>query len=184
MGHLGAARVVQLARDRFYWPHLEADIEHYVTKVCRCLKQRQPNRNTKAPLVPIVTTAPFELVSIDFLHLERSKGGYEYILVISDHFTRFVQAYPTRNKSSTTLQKSCSETMPSSLVSRKEYSMTKAGNLKTDYSKRYKRTVESRSPTQHRTTPSAMDRWKGLIEHSFLCCVHSQKTRKETGRST
>ncbi|PIK48803.1 hypothetical protein BSL78_14341 [Apostichopus japonicus] len=103
MGHLGAARVVQLARDRFYWPHLEADIEHYVTKVCRCLKQRQPNRNTKAPLVPIVTTAPFELVSIDFLHLERSKGGYEYILVISDHFTRFVQAYPTRNKSSTTV---------------------------------------------------------------------------------
>ncbi|PIK58362.1 hypothetical protein BSL78_04750 [Apostichopus japonicus] len=38
MGHLGAARVVQLARDRFYWPHLEADIEHYVTKVCRYCK--------------------------------------------------------------------------------------------------------------------------------------------------
>ena len=43
MGHLGADRVYQLARDRFYWPHMERDIIHYVTKVCSCLKQRRPN---------------------------------------------------------------------------------------------------------------------------------------------
>ena len=102
MGHLGAERVTSLARDRFYWPKMQHDIEEYTTKTCQCLKQRRPNTVPRAQLHPIVTMEPFELVSLDFLHLEKSSGGYEYILVIMDHYTRFAQAYPTRNKSSKT----------------------------------------------------------------------------------
>ena len=102
MGHLGAPHVVQLARERFYWPNMEDDITHFVTKVCPRLKQRQPNLSTRAPLHSVTNSYPFELVSIDFLHLEQSSGGYEYIIVIIDHLTRFAQAYATKNKSATT----------------------------------------------------------------------------------
>ena len=102
MGHLGAPRVVQLARERFYWPNMEDDIIHFVTKVCPYLKQRWPSFSTRAPLHNVTTSYPFELVSIDFLHLEASSGGYEYILVVIDHFTRFAQAYATKNKSAKT----------------------------------------------------------------------------------
>ena len=104
MGHLqlGAEKVTNLARQRFYWPRMQSDIEFYISKACRCLKQRVPALKPRAPLQPITTSSPFELVSIDFLHLERSNGGYEYILVIIDHFTHYAQAYATRNKSAKT----------------------------------------------------------------------------------
>ena len=102
MGHLGAERVMELARERFYWPFMRADITHYVTKVCRCLKQRKPATHVTAPPQPILSTAPFQLVSIDYVHLEPSSGGYQYILVIMDHYTRFAQAYATRDKSTKT----------------------------------------------------------------------------------
>lgn len=63
---------------------------------------KKPNRTDRPLMVPIVTTQSLELISVDVLHLEKSKGGYEYILVVMDHYTRFAQAYPIRNKAGKT----------------------------------------------------------------------------------
>uniref|UniRef100_A0A8C5PEK4 Gypsy retrotransposon integrase-like protein 1 n=1 Tax=Leptobrachium leishanense TaxID=445787 RepID=A0A8C5PEK4_9ANUR len=103
MGHLGVERTLTLIRDRFYWQHMQKDVEHFVTRVCECLKKKKPNKPTRAPLSTITTTYPFEMVSVDFLHLEKCKQSYEYILVVMDHYTRFAQAYATRNKSAKTV---------------------------------------------------------------------------------
>ena len=92
MGHLGPDRVFQLARKRVYWPRMYTDIAEYIQNQCICKFQKRPLRKYHAPLQSILTSSPMELVAIDFLHLERSTSGFEYILLIVDHFTGFAQA--------------------------------------------------------------------------------------------
>ena len=58
-----------------------------------------------AELINIYSTQPLGLVCIDFLSLERSKSGYENILVITDHFTKYAQAFPTRKQTASTKAK-------------------------------------------------------------------------------
>ena len=105
MGHLMTDRVYQLARQRVYWPKMYSDIDEFVHNRCQCIVNRKPNRDVHAPLQSIHTASPMELVAIDYLHLETSSRGHEYVLLIVDHFTRFAQAYPTKNKSALTAAK-------------------------------------------------------------------------------
>ena len=86
--------VVDLARERVYWPHMSHDIEEYITQKCRCLKQDVP---IVAPLQSLTSFCPGDLV-IDHVYLETAAGRYEYILTITDRFTRLLQTYPLRNR--------------------------------------------------------------------------------------
>ena len=75
LAHLGVERVLDLARQRFYWPNMESCIRDFVQKKCRCLISRKPNVPERAPLVPIESTYPLEMVSLDYMHLDKCKRG-------------------------------------------------------------------------------------------------------------
>ena len=100
MGHVGPEKVIELAQQRFYWPRMGTDITNYITKQCQCIVTKKPNLAERAPLVPIKATYPFEIVALDFLKLDKCQGGFEYVMIVVDHFTRFTQMYATRTKSS------------------------------------------------------------------------------------
>ena len=96
MGHSGYERVIGLSKNHFYWPNYEKVIKEYVTKKCKCLKDKKPNLAQRAPLETITTTQPSELITTDYLNLDQCKGKYKYLLVVLDHFTKFVQAFPKK----------------------------------------------------------------------------------------
>ena len=99
-GHQGYDKTLALVQQRFFWPRMSVDIADWVDNCGRCLRfKSQPHL---APLVGITTTEPLELVCTDFLKVDAASNGVQYILVITDHFTRYAKAVPCRNMSAKT----------------------------------------------------------------------------------
>jgi hypothetical protein len=95
MAHVGVEKVLDLAQQRFYWPRMASDIEHYIRRKCPCVVAKKVNVGDCAPLVPIKATYPFEMVSIDFMEMDVCKGGFRYVLCVIDHFTDEIQVQPS-----------------------------------------------------------------------------------------
>ena len=98
MGHLSVDCTLQLIKDRFYWPRMADVVAHFISKACSCVKKKKPTKIEVAPLQSILISASMELICLDFLHLDQGGGWCEYLLVVADYFSGFMQAYPTRNK--------------------------------------------------------------------------------------
>jgi len=85
-----------LVRNRFHWPNMTNDVESWVKQCLRCILRT--GKAEREPLVDINSSQPLELVCMGYLTREASAGGYEHILVIIDHFTRYAQAILMKNR--------------------------------------------------------------------------------------
>lgn len=97
-GHQGQARTMHLARQRFFWPKMEVDIKDYVKCCQRCILAKTPDPSARAPLESIRTSAPMELVCLDFWSAEDTKQRSVDVLVMTDHFTKLAHAFPCPNQ--------------------------------------------------------------------------------------
>ena len=96
-GHLGIQRMVQRVKQRFYWPGITLDVTRWCAKCSVCAGRKGKPNPRKAPLTQLPTGAPFDRIALDILdtHKPTSKG-YRYVLVISDYFTKYTDAFPLR----------------------------------------------------------------------------------------
>ena len=96
VGHQGRVRTLSLLRERFFGPNMQVEATQHIAKCSRCLKRKSTPQ--VAPLQPILVSQPLELVHLDYLTLEPSKGNIENVLVITDHFTRYALAYASKTQ--------------------------------------------------------------------------------------
>ena len=97
IGHLGVERSLDLLKDRFYWAGMAKDMENHIKSCDRCLRFKAKPHKTE--LHPILATHPMELVHIDYLTIESGKTDKDInVLVVTDHFTRYAQAYVTKTQ--------------------------------------------------------------------------------------
>ena len=79
------------------------DVTSYLNSCPRCLRRK--SQTDQAPLLNIEVNQPLELVHLDYLKIEPSKGNVENVLIVTDHFTRYAQAYPSKSQTALTTAK-------------------------------------------------------------------------------
>ena len=95
VGHLCQDRVLELLRDRFFWPGMHMDVASYINSCPRCIRRKtQPDT---APLHNIEATQPLELVHLDYLQIEPSKGNIENVLIVNRPFHKICTSLSLQN---------------------------------------------------------------------------------------
>ena len=97
-GHQGLDWTLALVRERFYWSTMNHDATEYVTNChqCHVAKGHYPGPHTQQG--SLVANNPLDLLCIDFLKVDPSRDSKENILVLTDAFTKFSQAFITNNQ--------------------------------------------------------------------------------------
>lgn len=73
-------------------------MKEYVKCCQRCNLAKTPDPSARAPLESIRTSAPMELVCIDFWSAEDHKQHSVDVLVVTDHFIKLAHAFPCTNQ--------------------------------------------------------------------------------------
>ena len=72
------------------------DVASYINTCPRCIRRK--SQSDTAPLHNTEATQPLELIHSDYPQIEPSKGNIENVLIVTDHFTRYAQAYPSKTQ--------------------------------------------------------------------------------------
>lgn len=104
LGHQAAERTLALARSRCYWPGMVTDITNHCQRCERCTLAKA-GKKLHPSMGSLMASRPLEVVAIDFTVLEKGSNGIENVLVITDVFTKFTQAVPTKDQKAVTVAK-------------------------------------------------------------------------------
>ena len=97
-GHQGLERTLELVQSWVFWPNMFKDVDTYLLN-CECCQVSKGNYvGPKTQLGSLSAKQPLELLYIDFTKADPSKGGKENVLVLTDAFSKFSQAFVTNKQ--------------------------------------------------------------------------------------
>ena len=105
LGHQGQERTEQVIRERCWWPGVHLDVKKWISECERCVVAKGPYLPVRTPMGSIIATKPLEVLAMDFTQLEPATDGRENVLVLTDVFTKYCVAIPTRDQRATTVVK-------------------------------------------------------------------------------
>jgi hypothetical protein len=100
LGHKGVQATWETIRQRFYWPHLRADVLHHVSSCHPC-----QIRNTRKVQIPITVSTPatlFSKIYVDVMNMPPG-GGFKFIVAARDDLSLAAEGRALRSSNASSL---------------------------------------------------------------------------------
>lgn len=102
-GHQGVERTTELVRQRCYWPGLTSDVASWCQECERCQAAKDTRPLAKGFMGRLLSSRPNDILAVDFTVLEPTSTGIENVLVMTDVFSKYTLAVPTRDQRAETV---------------------------------------------------------------------------------
>ena len=96
MAYMGIRKTTEKLKSQFHWMGMSTDVRSHIQKCNRFKKSKRPKASLQNYTVghPMMARIVLDIIG----PLPRSKKYNQYILVIGDHFSRWMEAYPLPNQ--------------------------------------------------------------------------------------
>ena len=103
-GHLGEENSINCIRERFYWPGFSQHARDWCHSCYACAAWKTPTPHGHAKLQSIVPGYPLQIVAVDIMGpLPETPSHNCYVLVGTDYFTKWTEAYAVPNLTAETV---------------------------------------------------------------------------------
>lgn len=103
-GHPGAEETIRSIREHFFWSGMNREIKRYVAQCELCICTKPLHGQPTVGLRPRSPKTAWETLAVDLMGpYPLTRKGHRYILVVTDLFTRWVEAFPLRNAEAPTI---------------------------------------------------------------------------------
>uniref|UniRef100_A0A8P4KLL6 Gypsy retrotransposon integrase-like protein 1 n=1 Tax=Dicentrarchus labrax TaxID=13489 RepID=A0A8P4KLL6_DICLA len=102
-GHQGVERTLALLRSRCYWPGMSSEVAQWCQRCERCQVAKDVHPKAHSFMGHLLASRPNEILAIDYTTLEPAQNGLENVLVLTDVFSKYTVAIPTRDQRAATV---------------------------------------------------------------------------------
>lgn len=102
-GHQGIERTLAVLRERCYWPRMSSEVADWCRSCARCQVAKDCQPTMRTYMGHLLAARPNETLAIDFTLLEPAHDGRENVLVLTDVFSKYTLAFPTRDQRAPTV---------------------------------------------------------------------------------
>ena len=108
VAHQGQRRSIAIMQERFWWPGMTHDLRNRIKKCSHCRKYE--TAPPVVPMKPLSCSGPGELLHVDFTSIEetvplKEEPVIHNVLVLQDHFSKYIVAYVVKDQTACTTTK-------------------------------------------------------------------------------